>query len=132
MLGDEGDAKEVKVQMENPKLKTKLSEYDTRDRTDGPYRDNLETDALIVGGGFAGVFMFWSLKKEGLDVTMYEAGDGYGGTWRWNCYRMLSNSDLPVWLLTSFSWSNGGLRSPGISALNSRSHSSVCIRSTNE
>ena len=22
-----------------------------------------------------------------LDVIMYEAGDGYGGTWRWNCYR---------------------------------------------
>ena len=84
---------DVKVEMTNPKLKTKLSEYGTRDRTDGPYRDNLECDALIVGGGFAGVFMFWLLKNQGLDVYMYEAGDGYGGTWRWNCYR---NNDIHV------------------------------------
>ena len=69
----------VKVQLTNPKLKTKLSEYGSRDRTDGAYRDNLECDALVVGGGFAGVFMFWTLKNQGLDVYMYEAGDGYGG-----------------------------------------------------
>ena len=84
MLGNEG---EVKLEMANPKLKTKLSEYGTRDRTDGPYRDNLECDALIVGGGFAGVFMYWQMKQQGLNTVMYEAGDGYGGTWRWNCYR---------------------------------------------
>lgn len=85
---------EVKTQsaQTNPKLRTKLSEYGKRQRTDGPYRDNLECDALIVGGGFAGVFMFWSLKKQGLDVIMYEAGTGYGGTWRWNCYRNICRS----------------------------------------
>lgn len=83
LLGDN-----VKVEMTNPKLKTKLSEYGRRNkRTDGPYKDNLECDALIVGGGFAGVFMFWSLKNAGLDVVMYEAGTDLGGTWRWNCYR---------------------------------------------
>ena len=77
----------VKVEMANPKLKQHLSEYGSRDRTDGPYQDNLECEALIVGGGFAGVFMFWLLKNQGLDAKIYEAGDGYGGTWRWNCYR---------------------------------------------
>lgn len=41
----------VKVELTNPKLKTKLSEYGRRERTDGPYRDNLECDALVVGGG---------------------------------------------------------------------------------
>ena len=46
ILGDQ-----AKVEMVNPKLKTKLSEYGVRDRTDGPYRDNLECEALIVGGG---------------------------------------------------------------------------------
>lgn len=70
---------QTKVVMTNPKLKQHLHQYGTRDRTDGPYRDNLEMDALVVGGGFAGVFMFWALKKQGLDVNMYEAGDGYGG-----------------------------------------------------
>ena len=71
----------------NPKLRTHLHEYGRRQRTDGPYADNLEVDALVVGGGFAGVFMFWSLRKEGLKTVMYEAGTDLGGTWRWNCYR---------------------------------------------
>lgn len=82
MLGDQ-----VKIELANPKLKTKLSEYGRRNRTDGPYRDNLECEALIVGGGFAGVFMFWSLKNAGLKPIIYEAGTDLGGTWRWNCYR---------------------------------------------
>ena len=87
----------AKIEMTNPKLKTKLSEYGKRERTDGPYRDNLECDALVVGGGFAGVFMFWLLKNQGLDVIMYEAGNGYGGTWRWNCYRKSAGvHTLPV------------------------------------
>lgn len=82
MVGDK-----PKVELANPKLKTKLSEYGKRSRTDGPYRDSLECEALIVGGGFAGVFMFWSLKNAGLNPIIYEAGTDLGGTWRWNCYR---------------------------------------------
>ena len=80
-------APNVKVEMTNPKLRTHLHEYGRRNRTDGPYADNLEVDALVVGGGFAGVFMFWSLRNLGLKVVMYEAGTDLGGTWRWNCYR---------------------------------------------
>ena len=71
----------------NPKLKTQLWEYGRRRRTDGPYADNLEVDALVVGGGFGGVFCFWSLRKEGFKTVIYEAGTDLGGTWRWNCYR---------------------------------------------
>lgn len=77
----------VQPELSNPKLRTHLHEYGRRRRTDGPYADNLEVDALVVGGGFAGVFMFWSLRKEGLKTVMYEAGTDLGGTWRWNCYR---------------------------------------------
>lgn len=73
--------------MANPKLRTHLHEYGRRSRTDGPYADNLEVDALVVGGGFAGVFMFWSLRNAGLKTVIYEAGTDLGGTWRWNCYR---------------------------------------------
>lgn len=54
----------------NPKLRTHLHEYGQRRRTDGPYADNLEVDALVVGGGFAGVFMFWALRNEGLKTVM--------------------------------------------------------------
>ena len=35
MLGDQ--VKEVQTTMTNPKLRTKLSEYGRRQRTDGPY-----------------------------------------------------------------------------------------------
>jgi len=88
----------VKVEMQNPKLRTHLHEYGRRNRTDGPYADNLEVDALIVGGGFAGVFMFYQLKKQlGINTIIYEAGTDLGGTWRWNCYResIIVNYQLP-------------------------------------
>jgi heterodisulfide reductase subunit A-like polyferredoxin len=86
-MDDTIGAASTKVEMTNPKLRTHLYEYGRRSRTDGPYADNLEVDALVVGGGFAGVFMFWSLRKEGLKTVIYEAGTDLGGTWRWNCYR---------------------------------------------
>ena len=73
--------------MVNPKLRTQLKEYGKRRGTEGPYADNLEVDALVVGGGFGGVFCFWSLRKEGFKTVIYEAGTDLGGTWRWNCYR---------------------------------------------
>jgi heterodisulfide reductase subunit A-like polyferredoxin len=84
------NVKVVQPELSNPKLRTQLREYGRRRRTDGPYADKLEVDALVVGGGFAGVFMFWSLRKEGLKTVMYEAGTDLGGTWRWNCYRELT------------------------------------------
>lgn len=75
--------------MTNPKLKTHLWEYGKRARKDGVYADNLEVDALVVGGGFGGVFCFHTLQEAGLKTVIYEAGTDLGGTWRWNCYRTL-------------------------------------------
>jgi cation diffusion facilitator CzcD-associated flavoprotein CzcO len=44
-------------------------------------------DAIIVGAGFAGMYMLHSLRdKLGLSVRAYETGDGVGGTWYWNRY----------------------------------------------
>jgi cation diffusion facilitator CzcD-associated flavoprotein CzcO len=43
-------------------------------------------DAVIVGGGFAGIYMLYRAKKLGLKVKLLEAGDGAGGTWHWNRY----------------------------------------------
>lgn len=34
------------------KFATELSDYSARRQTTGPYADNLDLDALIVGGGF--------------------------------------------------------------------------------
>ena len=43
-------------------------------------------DAVIVGAGFAGLYMLHRLRKMGLNVRVFEAGDGIGGTWYWNRY----------------------------------------------
>ncbi|KAL1626483.1 hypothetical protein SLS56_006794 [Neofusicoccum ribis] len=67
-------------------IKTELSEYAYRPSETGPYVDNLETDVLIVGAGFAGVYLLHELRKQGFKTVIYEAGDGFGGTWRWNRY----------------------------------------------
>jgi cyclohexanone monooxygenase len=46
-----------------------------------------ETDAVVVGAGFAGLYMLHLLRdKLGLDTQVYEAADGVGGTWYWNRY----------------------------------------------
>ena len=43
-------------------------------------------DAVVVGGGFAGLYSLHKLRGQGLKVRVYEAGDGIGGTWFWNRY----------------------------------------------
>ena len=43
-------------------------------------------DAIVVGAGFAGIYMLHRLKQQGLNVRVYEAGSGVGGTWFWNRY----------------------------------------------
>jgi cyclohexanone monooxygenase len=43
-------------------------------------------DAIIVGAGFAGLYAVYRLRKLGLNVRVFEAGDGVGGTWYWNRY----------------------------------------------
>jgi cyclohexanone monooxygenase len=43
-------------------------------------------DAMVVGAGFAGLYMLHRLRQQGLTVRVFEAGDGVGGTWFWNRY----------------------------------------------
>jgi cyclohexanone monooxygenase len=43
-------------------------------------------DAVVVGGGFAGLYSLHKLRGQGLTARVYEAGDGVGGTWYWNRY----------------------------------------------
>ena len=44
------------------------------------------TDAIIVGAGFAGLYMLHKLRGMGLSARVIEAGAGVGGTWYWNRY----------------------------------------------
>jgi cyclohexanone monooxygenase len=43
-------------------------------------------DAVIVGAGFAGMYMLHRLRKLGFSARVFEAGSGVGGTWYWNRY----------------------------------------------
>src|SRR4051794_5632795 len=43
-------------------------------------------DAVIVGAGFAGMYMLHRLRELGLRARVLEAGRGVGGTWYWNRY----------------------------------------------
>ena len=44
-------------------------------------------DAVVIGAGFAGMYMLKRLRDElGMNTLVYEAGDGVGGTWYWNRY----------------------------------------------
>lgn len=54
--------------------------------TNGNYGPEIQVDALVIGAGFSGVSMLYRLRKLGLNVKIFEAGDGFGGTWHWNRY----------------------------------------------
>jgi len=43
-------------------------------------------DAVIVGAGFAGLYMLHRLRGLGLSAVVLEAGEDVGGTWYWNRY----------------------------------------------
>ncbi len=45
-----------------------------------------ELDVVVVGAGFAGMYMLHRLRGMGLAVRVLEAGKGVGGTWYWNRY----------------------------------------------
>ncbi|MBD8522274.1 NAD(P)/FAD-dependent oxidoreductase [Lysinibacillus fusiformis] len=45
-----------------------------------------EVDAVILGAGFAGLYMLHQLKSKGFSTIVYETGDGVGGVWYWNRY----------------------------------------------
>ncbi|WP_156909405.1 flavin-containing monooxygenase [Ottowia thiooxydans] len=45
-----------------------------------------EYDALVVGAGFAGLYLLHRLRALGMRVKVFEAGDDVGGTWYWNRY----------------------------------------------
>ncbi len=47
---------------------------------------NSDFDAVIVGAGFAGLYMLHRLRGMGLKARVLEAGSGVGGTWYWNRY----------------------------------------------
>ncbi len=43
-------------------------------------------DVVIVGAGFAGMYMLHRLRGLGISARVFEAASGVGGTWYWNRY----------------------------------------------
>jgi cyclohexanone monooxygenase len=43
-------------------------------------------DVVVIGAGFAGMYMLHRLRTIGCTVRVFEAGDDVGGTWYWNRY----------------------------------------------
>src|ERR1700677_1032976 len=43
-------------------------------------------DVIVVGAGFAGMYMLHRLRKLGFSARVYEQGGDVGGTWYWNRY----------------------------------------------
>jgi cation diffusion facilitator CzcD-associated flavoprotein CzcO len=45
-----------------------------------------DLDVIVVGAGFAGLYLLDRLRSMGMEVQVFEAGSGLGGVWYWNCY----------------------------------------------
>jgi cation diffusion facilitator CzcD-associated flavoprotein CzcO len=45
-----------------------------------------DLDVIVVGAGFAGIYLLDRLRSMGMAVQVFEAGGGLGGVWYWNCY----------------------------------------------
>ena len=43
-------------------------------------------DAVIIGAGFAGMYMLYALREQGFSARVFEVADDVGGTWYWNRY----------------------------------------------
>ena len=61
----------------------------------------LELDALVVGGGFGGVYALYQLRNLGLNTKLFEAGKELGGVWNWNRYPGARvDSEFPLYQLS--------------------------------
>ena len=47
---------------------------------------NSDLDVVIVGAGFAGLYMLHRLRGMGFTARIIESAGGVGGTWYWNRY----------------------------------------------
>ena len=45
-----------------------------------------QVDVVIVGAGFAGMYLLKLMRDNGFEAVVLEQGEGVGGTWYWNRY----------------------------------------------
>ena len=56
----------------------------TPDPTDRPVPERV--DVVVVGAGFAGMYLIHQLRRRRRSMVVFEAGSEVGGTWYWNRY----------------------------------------------
>ncbi len=61
-------------------------------------------DAIVVGAGFAGLYMLQRFREMGLSTRIIERAGGVGGTWYWNRYPG-ARCDIES-MIYSYSWSS--------------------------
>jgi len=49
-------------------------------------RARSEYDVVVVGAGFAGLYLLYELRRRGFSAVALEQADDVGGTWYWNRY----------------------------------------------
>ncbi|MDF3312143.1 NAD(P)/FAD-dependent oxidoreductase [Rhodococcus sp. T2V] len=47
---------------------------------------SVDVGAVVVGAGFAGMYLVHELRRRGMSVRGFERGNDVGGTWYWNRY----------------------------------------------
>ena len=62
----------------------------------------VDVEAVVVGAGFAGLYLLSRLRRAGVSTVVLEAGDDVGGTWYWNRYPG-ARCDIPTTDYT-YSW----------------------------
>lgn len=80
-----------------------LENTDLKDPPIDPNDSNpdLETDVLVIGGGFGGVYALWKFRQLGLKTKLFEAGNEFGGTWHWSRYPGARvDSEMPYYSLS--------------------------------
>ena len=63
-----------------------MNEMGPQSSVNGEKQSPVEYDVVVVGAGFAGLYSLHRLRELGFSVRVFEAADGVGGTWFWNCY----------------------------------------------
>jgi cation diffusion facilitator CzcD-associated flavoprotein CzcO/acetyl esterase/lipase len=89
---------------------------------DGSAPGRPDVDVVVVGAGFAGLYMLHRLRGLGFSAVVLEAADDVGGTWYWNRYPG-ARCDIPTTdytfgfdpeLESAWTWSEKYARQPEI------------------
>ncbi|KAK5444366.1 hypothetical protein LTS15_010481 [Exophiala xenobiotica] len=82
----------------------------------------VDYDALVIGAGFGGIYLSYSLNRLGLSVKVIDVAGDVGGTWYWNRYPgAMSDTESFLYRFTwdiedlkQYPWSNHYVKQPEV------------------